>query len=606
MEFLLTAAFAGLPFPSEDANYFCSRRLEEPWPLPCRPPKSKYALKEPLRSTFSITAWSPPPPHLVETYVSANFNLVFVDAFGPACNVLAGGADLSFNEVLQCIIALMKKAAAKNTEVGFIFSNPLFNISFDSIAFGEPATLGARITNHLLNFSGGAYMGNAYQGWPQPSERGTSGNLGRDWQRHYPSAPEIKYIIEQLDAHNVSSRVAAFFLHDDDAWVDADTAAEAKFLASRIPANIAPFVNTFPDTGPATLYESGQYIFAPEEYAIQPSGNATDMALQQLIYYAANARIAERYRLEAWPIPAIYPVSTTSQLRLSFYAALAYGAHGVVWNPFMGGMIIPDPNMPWGLGTNWTKREPQFSTITSLNADGITWGTLLIREGTQFIGALTSGGCTLEHDARCARKLHSVAPSKTQVILNMTSDLTVGVHARRSDDGTMCAGGTTSTRGLFEAWLVIVDMRTSDHTEPAVSNRNATITLHSSVQHVDIIPSSHYDVHVEGNSVVHVTSLSGGGCFLLKIRGNSTLCNVAAETRVWWFNPSSINLHHVFSGGVPGGPKPGLYDIDVQHTNRYPSFGGTLVVISLDSYEYGNFTLTFHLFIGDILFSLFY
>lgn len=77
---------------------------------------------------------------------------------------------------------------------------------------------------------------------------------------------------------------------------------------------------TFSDSGPEVLYQSGQFMFAPEQYAItgnDPSANATEMTIQELIMFANDQLLTERYRLDPWPLFAFGDVSSDRTLQLN-------------------------------------------------------------------------------------------------------------------------------------------------------------------------------------------------------------------------------------------------------------------------------------------------
>lgn len=65
------------------------------------------------------------------------------------------------------------------------------------------------------------------------------------------------------------------------------------------------------------------------------TGNATAKTEQQLIYYANNQLITERYMLDMWPLFALGDggdvgvIRSDSLVRVQVYAALAYGARGL-------------------------------------------------------------------------------------------------------------------------------------------------------------------------------------------------------------------------------------------------------------------------------------
>ena len=95
------------------------------------------------------------------------------------------------------------------------------------------------------------------------------------------------------------------FLHDDDSYITAETAAAADYLREHAP-HITPLVNTFPDSGPETMYQSRVPYFSPEEYAVTGvTGNATAKLVSQLRYYYDNSMLQERYMLDTWPLFAV-------------------------------------------------------------------------------------------------------------------------------------------------------------------------------------------------------------------------------------------------------------------------------------------------------------
>ena len=82
----------------------------------------------------------------------------------------------------------------------------------------------------------------------------------------YTTAPEVAWVVRELEKRNLTSTVAQFFLHDDDASASGAVADAVAWLRTNAP-HITPQTNTFPDSGPETLYTSRQFIYSPEEYA---------------------------------------------------------------------------------------------------------------------------------------------------------------------------------------------------------------------------------------------------------------------------------------------------------------------------------------------------
>ena len=83
------------------------------------------------------------------------------------------------------------------------------------------------------------------------------------------------------------------FFHDDEIGDSQSTADGVRWLRENAP-EIVPGVNTFSDSGPETLYRDGQFLFAPEQYAViggpgpgenltSSKAEANQMAMQELI-----------------------------------------------------------------------------------------------------------------------------------------------------------------------------------------------------------------------------------------------------------------------------------------------------------------------------------
>ena len=108
---------------------------------------------------------------------------------------------------------------------------------------------------------------------------------------------------------NLTHIVASYFLHDDVVTVNQATANDVAWLRDNAP-DIVPQVNS---GSAATLYASRQHIMSPEEYEI--NGRITNASLEtsaQLLMFAKNQYVAERFGLDNWPVrpspdPAVAP-----------------------------------------------------------------------------------------------------------------------------------------------------------------------------------------------------------------------------------------------------------------------------------------------------------
>jgi hypothetical protein len=265
--------------------------------VPCAHDRAADAWDFAFADEFVITAWWPPSVGQLELYKSAHFNLLLTDNIASSC-----GTQQTYNDALECIADFASSAA--RLELQLIFTVGAVNLTDATLAFGEPKTLGDGIlTNRIVNLSTSTTYGGGGTGGPFGV--GVGGNAGM-WNRHYLTVPELAWVVAQLKSRNVSDAFAAVFLHDDDAFVNEDSAALARWLATHAEKKLVPLSNTFADSGPSSLMQSKQFVFMPEEYSVNgknvPNRNASQMAINQLVAYANNARLTSRFRLDAWPI----------------------------------------------------------------------------------------------------------------------------------------------------------------------------------------------------------------------------------------------------------------------------------------------------------------
>ena len=71
-------------------------------------------------------------------------------------------------------------------------------------------------------------------------------------------------LVGELKKRNLTSVVAQIFFHDDEIGDSAAIANSVRWLRENAP-HITPQANTFSDAAPESLYQDGQFLFAPEQ-----------------------------------------------------------------------------------------------------------------------------------------------------------------------------------------------------------------------------------------------------------------------------------------------------------------------------------------------------
>ena len=87
------------------------------------------------------------------------------------------------------------------------------------------------------------------------------------------TTPEVAWVVRELEARNLSHVIAQIFFHDDEIGDSAATANSVRWLRENAPY-ITPQVNTFSDAAPESLYQDGQFLFSPEQYAVEGAHGA--------------------------------------------------------------------------------------------------------------------------------------------------------------------------------------------------------------------------------------------------------------------------------------------------------------------------------------------
>jgi hypothetical protein len=281
-------------YAPDHLNFLCMN-YTRPVPLPCR--KAHEAWKprwfNGSRPRFIIYSWWPPGPDegpcrncSIDAYAEAGFNLVLSAAYGR----LACPSDSNASTTHDMIFDALIQGAEEFSERGVMSIFDMENECKDSLvtqAFGNKT--GGIVEIHS-NITARAASGHLYNGSDPVASRVWS--KGR-------TVPELEYITAELKRRGVAELFAGIQMHDDTLTQTGETIAGAEWLRAHSP-ELVPIVNQVSgNSGPQTLYRSGLFISAPEQYPIRCiDGNCTTIkggktpaegALDQMKGYARRS-----------------------------------------------------------------------------------------------------------------------------------------------------------------------------------------------------------------------------------------------------------------------------------------------------------------------------
>jgi len=318
---LVPNPLAGTGFPSVHDNFLCSRfsgneSLGDTFELPCRSPREDWEFK--MKDQFVISAWWPPTLAAMPDYAAAGFNLVMGGNIGAACQSSgAVGTPATIDEMFDCVA----KALPAVDKLGLKFA---WGVGFFKKAAGLAGVRGGPAGFGGVIDSDGDYIGNISVG--------------------AVSSTELAWVVGQLRERNLTHIVASYFLHDDVVTVDQATIDAVAWLRDNA-RDIVPQVNS---GSAATLYASRQHILSPEEYEINGAiTNASQETANQLLMFAGNQYVAERFGLDNWPLFNVGDgggnpnVRSDSLVRVQVYGAIAYGSRGLYYYCWVRGSGTP-------------------------------------------------------------------------------------------------------------------------------------------------------------------------------------------------------------------------------------------------------------------------
>lgn len=540
---LVTAAVGAQPVPlgQTEPNYICAQRAGVgSYPLPCRSPREDWAAS-PLLDKFVITAWWPPTMNVMHQYAAAGFNLVMTGALPPGCQVNGSiPTPATTNDEFECIARHLPALNELGLYVTFDLGNTLNRTGLPTLAqvLGGPAAYGG-VTESVP----GGYL----------------------------TAPEIAWAVRELQRRNLSDMIHQVFLHDDDAAPSQAVTDSVAWLRENVP-RITPITNTFPDSGgPEGLYAGRQYIFSPEEYSITdiqgPKG--TDFAYlktqAELVTFANNQYLTERYLLDTWPLHAMMDDQvepgengteyiSDSLVRVQVYSALAFGVRALNYYCWGSGIWAINRDKSEEFGGQFAAPGtpgPNYETVKAANADAQVWGTLLLKaKQVGNIRTVAQDSSKFNTSAKAAAALagtHSTMPANGLPITDMPADMLAGAFlgANRTTGVELAGGGYT--------YLLVVDTRSSLYRSPhpGASLRSVQITLgQDCADGAKIIPGGaggwsevqEYAPTIDGEQVS--LSLSAGAGALIKLSDSAECVASLKRIRQWWYHPRNINLAH--------------------------------------------------------------
>eukprot|EP01043_Picozoa_sp_COSAG02_P019481 COSAG02_NODE_940_length_15773_cov_5.301263_8_plen_1082_part_00 len=489
-----TCTGGGAPFgldtsyAPDHANYLCTN-WTRPTPLPCRDAADGWAPKwvdaTTKKKKFVIFAWWPPLPADFAAYAEAGFNLALTGAMaaeycsrnehlhGPSWSV---SHDEMFEAILDGADKLARLGVLSVFETENGCNSPL--LAGPTVAYG--------------NATGGVIIGST--NITSKTNRAPLKDL--NLKSRGQTVPEMRWVTSEWARRNVSQQFAGVFLHDDTVTQTGRDIGLAAWLKTHHP-DVVPLVNQqMGNSGPETLYRSELFVSSPEQYQIRCINgscaglNATAMAMAQQNSYMSNAAVDTRFDLHHWPLFNMGAgtsndtsnrdlgrdnVRSDSLVRWQIYAAIAYGAKGLNYYCWGGGVWyynFENTSLPG-------RPSPMYDTVKEINADAAKWGDIIVGDDYHFASALNTGW--LEADSR---------PNEDTIVTKMDDALLVGSFVQHVDDRThkrldKSVSGGESGLGC----LLVVDKRVSTELRggPDTAPRNVTLVLHPAVESAVVV-----------------------------------------------------------------------------------------------------------------------
>eukprot|EP01047_Picozoa_sp_COSAG01_P036685 COSAG01_NODE_2875_length_6937_cov_2.860924_1_plen_432_part_00 len=321
---------------SEHGNFLCAPFFGEnvtgdTYELPCRAPRDDWNSSF-LNNEFVITAWWPPTMNAIHQYADAGFNLVMGGNMVRGCQLNGSmPSPASATEAFGCFLEQLPIIGSLGLRVAYASGGYNHSTRAADLILGGAGAMGG-VTDEV-NFS----------------------------HPVYPTAPEVAWVVRQLEARNLSHLVVQYFLHDDVVANNQAINDAVAWLRHHKPS-IVPQTNTG-NQGYDTLYQDRQPTFVPEEYVSPPDCVPLHRCCWQ--YASRQPQLKQQAMDGAW-----------SHLRVF----LKY----TVGTRSMGALPTPRVRQPW-------TRSSLCSRATSTSPSAIGW-----HRGRSLPWA-TAAACTTWH-----------------------------------------------------------------------------------------------------------------------------------------------------------------------------------------------------------------
>ena len=258
----------GTAYAADHLNYLCLN-YTRPTPLPCAAASDKYKPNwfKNGRRRFVIYAWWPPNPPDVAAYAKAGFNVALAENFvGEYCQRKGINATVTHDEIFEVNV----RAADALSKLGLLSIFMTGNGCNQQLSrsptktYGNVSSKGRVLFEAHVNLTGRAHPGGTISGTTY---------YGLSIFSKGQSVPELQYITSELRRRGKLSSFAGIQMHDDTVVQNQIEIDGAAWLQQNEPSFV-PFVNQVSGTSaPQSLYRSGYFVSAPEQYPIRCPGN---------------------------------------------------------------------------------------------------------------------------------------------------------------------------------------------------------------------------------------------------------------------------------------------------------------------------------------------
>ena len=298
---------------------------------------------------------------------------------------------------------------------------------------------------------------------------GTAGEVDGHPTHHAASLTELKWLYRRFGGHPA---LAGFMIGDDKSALTQRLIDCTDFLRREAPGLMPWICQNVPN--PESLAEHGNPIFDTQIYPTLYSWemSADEHARHYARAYATRREQSRRLDLLFWPMFNIASwgeglngfkcIPTDSLTRFPAYAALAYGAQGIMYFTYNGG-ALQNPGPHADEAAVRQALSPLYPVVKTQNRRIAAWGPDLI--GSDSIGLF---GTAWPADTGSAESLTPPAPGK--LVETMDEKLMAGVLVKQGK----------------KPMLMVVDTRTSKAFGD-LAPRRVTLKLNAAVKAIDVL-----------------------------------------------------------------------------------------------------------------------